>query len=147
MELKEALAQYCSVKKEKEYITEKIATLERQIERMEQQGYSVKDTVKGGEGNLKHFTVEGFPYPDYNRHKTILRVRRQQLRDREERLAELELKVEKFIAEIPDSRMRQMITYKYIEDLTWVQVAHKLGGKKDTADACRVAVERFLKNI
>lgn len=146
MELKEALAQYCSVKKEKEYITEKIATLERQIERMEQQGYSVKDTVKGGEGNLKHFTVEGFPYPDYNRHKTILRVRRQQLRDREERLAELELNVEKFIAEIPDSRMRMLITYRYIEDLTWIQIAHKMGGCNDTADGCRKNVERFLKN-
>ena len=92
--LKEALDQYTAVKKEREYIAEKVATLERQIDRMEQGGYSVKDSVRGGEGNMHHYTIEGFPYSDYSRRKTLLRIRRQQLIDRDEKLAELETQVD-----------------------------------------------------
>lgn len=143
--LKEALDQYTAVKKEREYIAAKVATLERQIDRMEQSGYSVKDTVRGGEGNMHHYTIEGFPYSDYSRRKTLLRVRRQQLIDRDEKLAELETKVEHFLSELDDSRMRQMIAYRYIEGMSWEQVADKIGGKC-TMDSCRKSVERFLKN-
>ena len=120
MSLKEALDQYTAVKKEREYIADKVATLERQIDRMEQGGYSVKDTVRGGEGNMHHYTIEGFPYSDYSRRKTLLRIRRQQLIDRDEKLAELETQVEHFLSEIDDSRMRQMIAYRYIEGMSWV---------------------------
>lgn len=143
--LKEALDQYTAVKKEREYIADKVATLERQIDRMEQSGYSVKDTVRGGEGNMHHYVIEGFPYSDYSRRKTLLRVRRQQLIDRDEKLAELETQVEHFLSEIDDSRMRQMIEYRYIENMSWVQVADRMGGN-NTADGCRMAVERFLRD-
>ena len=85
MSLKEALDQYTAVKKEREYIEAKVATLERQIDHMEESGYSVKDTVRGGEGNMHHYTIEGFPYESYSMQKTLLRVRRQQLIDRDEK--------------------------------------------------------------
>lgn len=145
MSLKEALDQYTAVKKEREYIAEKVMTLERQIDRMEQSGYSVKDTVRGGEGNMHHYTIEGFPYSDYSRRKTLLRVRRQQLIDRDEKLAELETQVEKFLNDVPDSRMRQMIAYRYIENMSWLQVADRMGGN-NTADGCRKMVDRFLNS-
>ena len=145
MSLKAALDQYTAVKKEREYIAEKVMTLERQIERIEQSGYSVKDTVRGGEGNMHRYTIEGFPYSDYSRRKTLLRVRRQQLIDRDEKLAELETQVEHFLGELDDSRMRQMIEYRYIEDMSWVQIANRMGGR-NTADGCRMAVERFLRD-
>lgn len=145
MSLKEVLNQYTAVKKEREYIADKVMALERQIEHMEQGGYSVKDTVRGGEGNMHHYTIEGFPYSDYSRRKTLLRVRRQQLIDRDEKLAELETQVEKFLNDVTDSRIRQMIAYRYIEDMSWVQIAHRMGGK-NTADGCRMAVERFLRD-
>ena len=145
MSLKEALDQYTAVKKEREYIAEKVMTLERQIDRMEQSGYNVKDTVRGGEGNMHHYTIEGFPYSDYSRRKTLLRVRRQQLIDRDEKLAELETQVEKFLNDVPDSRMRQMIAYRYIENMSWLQVADRMGGN-NTADGCRKMVDRFLNS-
>lgn len=143
--LKEALDQYTAIKKEREYIAEKVMALERQIERMEQSGYSVKDTVRGGEGNMHHYMIEGFPYGDYSRRKTLLKVRRQQLIDRDEKLAELETQVEHFLSELADSRMRQMIEYRYIENMSWVQVADRMGGN-NTADGCRKMVDRFLNN-
>lgn len=145
MSLKEALDQYTAVKKEREYIAEKVMTLERQIDRMEQSGYSVKDTVRGGEGNMHHYMIEGFPYGDYSRRKTLLKVRRQQLIDRDEKLAELETQVEKFLNDVPDSRMRQMIAYRYIENMSWLQVADRMGGN-NTADGCRKMVDRFLNS-
>lgn len=145
MSLKEALDQYTAVKKEREYIAEKVITLERQIDRMEKSGYSVKDTVRGGEGNMHHYTIEGFPYESYSRQKTLLRVRRQQLIDRDEKLAELETQVEKFLNDVPDSRMRQMIAYRYIENMSWLQVADRMGGN-NTADGCRKMVDRFLNS-
>lgn len=145
MSLKEALDQYTAVRKEREYIAEKVMTLERQIDRMEQSGYNVKDTVRGGEGNMHHYTIEGFPYSDYSRRKTLLRVRRQQLIDRDEKLAELETQVEKFLNDVPDSRMRQMIAYRYIENMSWLQVADRMGGN-NTADGCRKMVDRFLNS-
>lgn len=145
MSLKEALDQYTAVRKEREYIAEKVMTLERQIDRMEQSGYNVKDTVRGGEGNMHHYTIEGFPYSDYSRWKTLLRVRRQQLIDRDEKLAELETQVEKFLNDVPDSRMRQMIAYRYIENMSWLQVADRMGGN-NTADGCRKMVDRFLNS-
>lgn len=145
MSLKEALDQYTAVKKEREYIAAKVATLERQIDHMEESGYSVKDTVRGGEGNMHHYTIEGFPYESYSRQKTLLRVRRQQLIDRDEKLAELETQVEHFLSELDDSRLRQMIEYRYIENMSWVQVADRMGGN-NTADGCRKMVDRFLNN-
>lgn len=145
MSLKEVLNQYTAVKKEREYIADKVMALERQIEHMEQSGYNVKDTVRGGEGNMHHYTIEGFPYSDYSRRKTLLRVRRQQLIDRDEKLAELETQVEKFLNDVPDSRMRQMIAYRYIENMSWLQVAGRMGGN-NTADGCRKMVNRFLNS-
>lgn len=108
-------------------------------------GYSVRGTVRGGEGNMHHYTIEGFPYSDYSRRKTLLRVRRQQLIDRDEKLAELETQVEHFLSELADSRLRQMIEYRYIENMSWVQVADRMGGN-NTADGCRKMVDRFLNN-
>ena len=65
--------------------------------------------------------------------------------DRDEKLAELETQVEHILSELDDSRLRQMIEYRYIENMSWVQVADRMGGN-NTADGCRMAVERFLRD-
>ena len=57
---------------------------------------------------------------------------------------ELTNEVEEYIGQIEDSRIRRMITYRFLDDLTWVQVAYRMGGKH-TADSCRVAIDRFLE--
>ena len=60
------------------------------------------------------------------------------------RLLEEQLRLEQYIASVPDSYMRQIMTYRFIECRTWNGVAMALRGT--TADACRVAVDRYLKN-
>ena len=144
--IKEALIQYCDVKEEVKDIQARIENLEEQIKKMEERGYSVKDSVKGGAGGIQHFVIEGYPYPEYTRRRTLLSIRRQQLKERELKLLELTNKVEYYINEIQDSRMRRMITYRFLNNLSWFQVAQRMSGKH-TADSCRMAVERFLEKI
>lgn len=146
MNIKELLEQYSSVLNEIEDLQERIARIEKQITEMEESGYQVKDSVRGGEGGIQRFHISGYPYPEYSSKKTLLKIRQQQLHKREEKLLELTNAVEEFIVTIPDSRMRQMITYKYLDNLTWIQVAHKIGGG-NTADGCRMAVERFMQSL
>ena len=45
---------------------------------------------------------------------------------------------------IEDSRIRRIMRYRYIDDLNWVQVAHRMG-KNHTAESCRKAHDRFLE--
>ncbi len=142
--IKEALTQYCDVQQEIKDIQDKINNLEIQIKKMEEKGYMVKDSVAGGEGGIQHFPIEGCPWPEYSRKKTLLIARRQQLADRELKLLELTNQAEDYINQIKDSRIRRMITYRFLDNLTWVQVAHRMG-KKHTEDSCKKAVERFFK--
>lgn len=143
-EIKEALTQYCDVQQEIKDIQDKINDLEKHIGKMEEKGYMVKDSVVGGEGGIQHFPIEGCPWPEYAKKRTLLITRRQQLQDRELKLLELTNRVEEYINQIEDSRMRRMITYRFLDNLTWVQVAYRMG-KHHTEESCRKAVERFLQ--
>lgn len=143
-DIKTLLEQYSSLVKETEELQERVAKIEQQIGKMEESGYQVKDSVRGGEGGIQRFNISGYPYPEYSSKQTLLKIRRQQLHKREEKLLELTNQIEEYISKISDSRIRRIISYKYLDNLTWIQVAHKMGGKSDTADSCRMAVERFI---
>ena len=51
---------------------------------------------------------------------------------------------EQIINRQDNSRIRRLLTYRYIDDMSWVQIAQRMGGKH-TADSCRVTLERFFK--
>ena len=50
----------------------------------------------------------------------------------------------RYINSVDDSLMRQILTLKYINGLSWVQIAFSLGGD-NTADSVRMAHKRFLE--
>lgn len=50
-----------------------------------------------------------------------------------------------FISKIPDSRTRQIFDLRFLECLSWVEVA-KLVSPYETADSARMVVKRFLKS-
>ncbi len=52
-------------------------------------------------------------------------------------------RLEKYIAGIEDSFIRQIFTCRFVDGLTWQQVAQKLGGK-NSADGVRMLSKRFL---
>lgn len=48
-----------------------------------------------------------------------------------------------YVANIEDSMMRQIITLRFIQGMSWVQVAMELGGG-NSADSVRMMVKRFI---
>lgn len=140
---KEILIQYSDLQEEIKEIRKRIEKTEKQIDRIEKEG-SVCDKVMGGEGGLQSFKIEGFPYPEYNRKKTLFYSRKAILTNLEMELLETLNKVEEFIASVNDSRMRRIITLRFIENLSWNKVADKIGGG-NTEGSVKMAFQRFME--
>lgn len=142
--IKQILEQLVDLKEEYKDKQGAIQRLEEYIEKLEQEGYIEIDTVTGGNGGKQHFVVEGFPYPFYTQKKTQLQMRKMALENIKTAIVEQIAIAEKVINEQENSRIRRLLTYRYIDDMSWIQIATRMGGKH-TADSCRVTVERFFK--
>ena len=139
---KEILIQYSDLQQECKEVREKIEKLERQIAKIESDG-AVVDKVRGGDGGLQSFKIEGFPYPEYSRKKTLLYARKATLSELEMELLETLNQVEEFIASIKDSHIRRIVNLRVIDGLSWNEVARRIGG--NTEDSVRKAFERFME--
>lgn len=53
-------------------------------------------------------------------------------------------RLERYIAGVDDSFLRQVMTYRFVNGLPWQQVAACIGGG-NTGDGCRKAVKRYLE--
>ena len=140
---KEILIQYSDLQQECKEVREKIEKLERQIAKIEADG-AVVDKVRGGLGGLQSFKIEGFPYPEYSRKKTLLYARKATLSELEMELLETLNEVEEFIASISDSHIRRIVNLRVIDGLSWSEVARKIGG--NTEDSVKKAFYRFMEN-
>lgn len=139
---KKILEQYIDLQQERKEVIEKIQKLEKQIEKIEKDG-NVVDKVRGGEGGLQSFKIEGFPYPEYSRKKTLLYARKDTLIKLEMELLETLNNVETFIASVKDSHIRRIISLRIIDGLSWNKVADRIGGG-NTDDSVRKAYDRFM---
>ena len=140
---KEVLIQYSDLQKECKEVREKIEKLEKQIDRIEKDG-NVIDKVRGGDGGIQSFKIEGFPYPEYSRKKTLLYMRKATLSELEMELIETLNEVEEFITTIKDSHMRRIISLRVVDGLSWNKVADRIGGG-NTDDSVRKAFDRFME--
>jgi len=52
------------------------------------------------------------------------------------------LRLERYIAGIPDSYLRQIFYLRFVDGLNWVQVAHRTAG--GTPDSVRMACRRYI---
>ena len=138
---KEILNQYLDLQEEIKQVQEKIAKLEKLIDKIEQEG-TVKDKVTGGEGGWQHFQIEGVPYPELMTKKTLLNIRKSQLTKLEIKVLETLNDIEQFIASIDDSHIRRIVDLRFVEGLSWQGVACKIGG--NTEDSVRKAFERYM---
>lgn len=138
---KEILIQYADLQQECAEVREKIEKLEQQIAKIEEEG-AVIDKVMGGEGGLQPFKIEGFPYPEYTRKKSLLFMRKATLTGLEMELLETLNQVEEFITSVSDSHIRRIINLRVIEGLSWNQVAMRIGG--NTEDSVKKAFYRFM---
>lgn len=157
MVTRQMLTQYSDTRKEVKEIQERIERLERRIPKLEKRiseiedGETVKDKVYGGNGGLQGFVVEGVPLREYTDKKTELKIKRMLLSERKEMLGILELEllrqtneIQRFINSIKDSHVRRIITLRVVDELSWNEVADRMGGM-NTEDSVRKAFERFVK--
>lgn len=142
--MKHILLQYIDLVQEKEEIQKRINNLNKRLDRINKGG-NAKDAVKGGNGGWQTFHIEGFPVADEDEARYLLNKNIRLLRQREHDLMEKVVEVEEFLNTLDDSRMRRMITKRYIERKSWVQIANEMGITY-TEDSCKKQMERFLKN-
>lgn len=126
------------------YLKNEIKILKKQIEDLD---YTISiDSVRGSNPSFPYtqrsFTIEGIDCEEYNR--KIRRLQRK-LNRRAEELLDLVEETNDYIENIDDSLIRQVITLRYINGLTWEQVAAHIGGG-NTADSVRMMHNRFLGN-
>lgn len=145
MVTKEILIQYADLQQEVKEIREKIEKLEMQIGKIEKDG-AVIDKVRGGDGGWQSFKIEGFPYPEYSRKRTLLFMRKATLSELEMELLETLNEVEIFISSIKDSHMRRIISLRIVEGLSWNNVARQIGGE-NTEDSVRKAFDRYMRKM
>lgn len=137
MNLKECLVQYCDIQKE-------IKELEEKIEKLELKAHdivsdSVESTTKYFPIIQNHLKIKGLNQKTIKQleyYKTILEKRY-------DRLLEEQIRVEEFIDSIPNSRIRRIFEYRYIEQFSWVKTAFLIGGNA-TPDSIRMEHDRFL---
>ena len=125
------------------WLKSEIKLLREQMENME---YSfVTDTVKGSHREHPYtersFRLIGIDEDEYRRKTAKLKRR---LEQRADELIDLVSEINKYVENIDDSLLRQIITLRHVNGLTWDQVAAHIGGG-NTGDSVRMIHDRFLR--
>lgn len=139
---KSVLKQYIDLQEEIKETEERIKKTENQIKKIESEG-TVIDSVTGGNGGIQRYKIEGFPCAEYGKLKERLYMRQATLQSLENEVMDKIGEVEKFITSIEDSRMRRIISFRFIDGLTWEQVGRNMGGDNNE-DSVRKAFERYM---
>ena len=142
---KEILIQYADVHQEVKDLRKRIEETEKKIFALKRGG-TVIDSVRGSrkDGTIGSIRIEGFPMAEYSKREDSLKRYVQLLMEKETDLLELLTKSEEFIETIPDSHLRMIIRYRVVDDLTWRQVAQRIGGG-NTEDGVRMAFNRYFE--
>lgn len=142
------LVQYADVKQRIKLLREKIRRLEKEIDELKETIAS--DTVRGGEGGLQRFKIEGIPNGVIKRKQFLLESRRTKLCQEERELLELTNEAEEYIQKLESVEMRIMFDLYYLRDMTWSQVAMQMNAIfpkrkiKYTEENCRQRNKRFF---
>lgn len=140
---KSILKQYIDLQEEIRETKERIEKTEKQIQKIEKGG-TVVDSVTGGYGGIQRYKIEGFPCAEYGKLKERLYMRKATLQSLENELMEKISEIEKFISSIDNSRIRRIISFRFIDGMTWEQVAINIGGG-NSEDSVRMAFNRFME--
>ena len=137
---KEILGQYidaCELVKDTEEEIQKLRKRRRQIQ---------QDSVKGSAHEfpytLQTYHLEGLGYAAVKDPDELER-REKLLAERIRRAEQIKGQVEVWLLTI-SPRMQRIIRYKFFEEMTWGQVAIRMG-RKATADSVRMEFTNFMK--
>lgn len=149
---KKILIEYADMKEEIKDLRRRIAEDKKKIEQLNK--ITVQDSVAcGKKGNkpLRTVKITGLPNKELGRRKYLLENRITKLRMLETDLLEKQIQVEEYISQIKKSEIRMILRFYYIDDMNWVQVAHKMNEifpkkrKAYTEDSCRCKHNRYLE--
>lgn len=137
---KEILTQYIDA-------CELIKETERDIQRLRQRRKVIlQDIVKGSMHEFPYaaqsFHIEGLAYATVQT-PSLLDDEEELLEERRAAAAEIKVQVEAWLNTIPQ-RLQRIIRMKFFEEMTWAQVAVRMG-RKATPDGIRKEFENFMK--
>ena len=119
---------------------------EKEINRLNQKKKTIiQDSVKGSSHEYpyieRHFKVQGtaFTVKDDSR----LHHEEKLLEQRKAKAESVRRQVDEWLLTVP-IRMQRVIRYRYLEGMTWEQVAAKMG-RRATGDSVRKELERFFE--
>ena len=141
---KEILIQYADMREEVKDLQRRIASTRKKLEELRNSG-TVIDSVKGTrkDGTFGSIKIEGFPSMEYGKRRAALLNYIDKLQKKEMELLDLLNQSEEFIETIQDSRLRMIVRLRVVDDLTWQQVANRIGGG-NTPDGVRMIFNRFF---
>lgn len=138
MNPKELLKQYNDLQEE-------IKDLKKRIDKLSDFKIE-RDKVTGSDSEFPYikrsFTIEGYNIQDIDR----LNELKDLLVDRKNKCEEMKLEIEKFISSIPDSKTRRVFQYRYINGLSWLQIARRIG-KHDESYPRKMIHDKYLEGL
>lgn len=125
------------------YIDKEIKDLERRIAAKERQTADVSDVVQNG--HKRHAVIFGIDvkraYKLQNMYEKLKKFKIQ--------LVEKKQEIENYIEIIPFSEIRQIFRYRYLDNISWVQIAHRMNDtyrrREYTEDSVRCKHDRYLE--
>jgi len=156
---KDILIEYSDALARVKLLREELQKKKDHLDRLKERGYMAADTVtrgKRGKKPLGIVVITGYPIPESQRAARAYEKSCAILMNEEQELLELIVQVEEYIAGIDKVEIRNIMTLYYVEDLNWVQVAHRMNdlykdqiyrGKMRcyTDSSCRCKHDRFLE--
>ena len=126
---------------------ELIKETEREIQKLRQRRKVIlQDSVKGSMHEFPYaaqsYHIEGLAYATV-RTPSLLDDEEKLLEERRAAAAEIKVRVEAWLNTIPQ-RMQRIIRMKIFEEMTWAQVAVRMG-RKATADGVKMEFRRFME--
>lgn len=125
---------------------ELVKEAEAEIQRLNRKKKTVIQTnVKGSSPDFpyipQHFKIQGTTFTVKD--DSQLRYEERALEQRKARAEEVRRQVDEWLLTIP-IRMQRIIRYRFLEGMTWEQVAARMG-RRATADSVRKELERFFE--
>ena len=136
---KNILSQYIDV-------CELIKETEEEIKKLNRKKKTVIQTNVSGSNhdfpyNPQHFKIQGTTFS--LKDDSHLRYQQKVLEERRKQAQQIKISVEEWLNTIPP-RMQRIIKYKVFEELTWQQVARKMG-RKATEGSVKMEFQRFFE--